>query len=317
MMKTLFNVLRETRTVLVAATLSAAAMVYMLVPPPPPAKAFEAQSTWGGTGGLTASNPNAQTIAINNVQTLNDVLGVPLRYIPAADNTGPATIAINGLTATTVQRPSSIGLVALSTGELRAGVTMTIMYNGSTIEILGPVDMTPIGGVCEFRGTSAPRGCLVEDGTCYTKTGIYAPLFAVIGTQYNAGAPSACSGTQFAVPYSNGSVFAANDNQGANTASRITSAGSSCAATASGVFCGGQSTTLITANLPPYTPAGALNWGGLAYLQAGAGGTVQGTVAGAAYIVPAPSFVGSPQGGISQAFPRLMPLLTGVRAIKY
>lgn len=218
-----------------------AVSTYLLIPPPQPSRAFEAQSTWGGNGGGSA---NAQTVAIANVGSLSDVLGVPLRYIPNIDNTGPATISINGLAATAVRRPSSIGLVGLSGGELQAGVTMTIMYNGATIEIQGPVDMTPIGKTVEYRGSATPRGALIEDGSCVSRV-IYAALFAVISTSHGI-----CDGaTTFGLPFSNGRAFVAMDNQGTVTANVITSAGSGCNATVVG-NCGTQNVTLLQTSLP-------------------------------------------------------------------
>jgi microcystin-dependent protein len=214
------------------------------------ALAFEAQSTWGGAGGGSA---NAQTIAIRNVQSLSNVLGVPLRYVPATDNTGPATIAIGGLSPIAVRRPTSIGLQPLSGGELQAGVTMTVMYNGSTIEIVGPIDMTPIGRTVEFRGSATPRGVMIEDGSCVSRT-LYAALFSVVSTSYGI-----CDGaTTFGLPISNGRAFVALDNQGAATANVITSAGSGCDATVIGL-CGSQSRSISTT----YLPASGLSVAGL------------------------------------------------------
>jgi microcystin-dependent protein len=310
----------------IAAALALTAFVYLFVPPPSGLRAFEAQSTWGGTGGGSA---NAQTVAIANVQTLSDVLGVPLRYIPSADNTGPATIVINGLTATAVRRPSNIGLVALSGGELQAGVTMTVMYNGSTIEIQGPVDLTPIGRTVEFRGSVTPRGSLIEDGSCVSRT-TYAPLFSVVGTNYGA-----CDGTTtFGLPFSNGRAFVALDNQGAATANKITTAGSGCDGTVVG-NCGFQNhiQTLLE------TPTGITAAGATA-------NTIPGGKSIATYLAPSPTQV-SPGSGLGvpydtggpsnitflptlsgtatttvnntggQAHPILNPISLGRRAIKY
>jgi microcystin-dependent protein len=207
-----------------------------------PAVAFEAQSTWAEAVGGSA---NAQTIIISNVQTFSDVLGVPLRYVPIVDNNGPATIRINASFTAAVRRPSSIGLVALSGGELQAGVTTTIMYNGSTFEILGPVDMTPIGRTVEFRGAATPRGAMIEDGSCVSRA-TFAALFAVIGTTYGV-----CDGsTLFGLPDSRGTVFGALDTQGLNgAANRITVAGSGCDATGVGL-CGSQNRSISTTYLP-------------------------------------------------------------------
>jgi microcystin-dependent protein len=307
---------RFARASIVACTLAAALVIYVAVPPPPPARAFEAQSTWGGTGGGSA---NAQTVPIANVQSLNDVLGVPLRYVPANDNTGPSTISINGLTATAVRRPSNIGLVALSGGELQAGVTTTIMYNGSTIEIQGPVDMSPIGRTVEFRGSVTPRGTLIEDGSCVSRT-TFAPLFSVIGTNYGA-----CDGTTtFGVPTSKGRSFVALDTQGSGGAANvITTAGSGCDATAVG-NCGAQNHTLTIPELPVITPTAGFNFRMQgAYPSAGAGVApdtfmpgANNTALGAATSPSFGSITIAPFGS-GNAHSILNPISLGRRAIKY
>lgn len=279
-----------------------------------PAVAFEAQSTWGGAGGGTA---NAQTISIANVQSLNDVLGVPLRYVPPLDNTGPATISINNLTATAARRPSNIGLVALSGGELQAGVTMTVMYNGSTIEILGPVDMTPIGRTVEYRGSATLRGTLIEDGSCVSRA-TFAPLFSVIGTNYGA-----CDGTTtFGLPNSKGRSLVALDNQGAGGAANVvTSAGSGCDATAIG-NCGSQSATLTALQLPSISVSTTsadhfLRSGGVVItVGAGAGGSVDGVQPGTGTL-PFVTATGTSSNTGGQAHPILNPISLVRRAIKF
>lgn len=306
---------KHLRTFAVAGTtLALAALLYTFVPPPQGARAFEAQSTWGGTGGGSA---NAQTVPIANVQSLADVIGVPLRYIPGADNTGPATISINGLTAVAVRRPSNIGLVALSGGELQAGVTMTVMYNGATIEIVGPVDLSPIGRTVEFRGSVTPRGTLIEDGSCVSRT-TYAALFSVIGTNYGAGDGT----TTFCLPFSNGRAFFALDNQGAATAGVLTSGGSGCNATAVGV-CGGQNQTLTSSQIPanlPYSDPGHSH--GIDHGQVPDNTSTPGMLMGAntngALFLSRAASIGitiNPSGG--NPHPIVPPSSLGRRAIKY
>lgn len=311
--------------------------VYLNVPPPRHAHAFEAQSTWGGAGGGTA---NAQNINLANVQSLSDLIGVPIRYVPAINNTGPATLMVNGVNATTVVRPSSIGLVGLSGGELQFNVTMTLMYNGTNFEIQGPLDMRAIGSTVEVRGSTAPRGTLIEDGSCVSTT-TYAALFSVIGNTYGS-----CGGGLFKLPFSNGEAFVAMDTQGTATANRITSAGSGCNATTAG-DCGSQSTTLVTSNLPAYTPAGGVgitdpgHAHDIAYNSGSGNGTSNYPSAptstqsnsvsnniwagGGSAGLPAitnttgitAGFSGSPQGGTSTPFSKLLPISIGIRAIKF
>ena len=79
------------------------------------------------------------------------LIGVPFRYIPANDNTDQATLAVSGLTATAVKRPSNIGMVTLSGGELQAGVVMDMLYDGTVFEIRGPLDTAKIGASSNFE----------------------------------------------------------------------------------------------------------------------------------------------------------------------
>lgn len=61
------------------------------------------------------------------------------------------------------------------------------------------VSMTsePAGIVKEYGGASAPDFHVLADGSVYPRTGIYAALFAVYGTQYNTGGELS---TEFRVP---------------------------------------------------------------------------------------------------------------------
>jgi microcystin-dependent protein len=308
----------------IAVLVAVALIVYGFVPPPRHARAqFADQGTWAGTAGGTA---NAVVLTLQNVSSLNDIVGVEISFNPSANNTGPVTIAITNVlgttTAATLYRPSSIGLTGLSLNELWVGETTSVKYNGSVFVLTSNVDMTGIGDAVELRGSTARRGTLIEDGSCYSQT-TYAALFSVIGTTYNAGAPVACSGGQFAVPDSRGSFFAALDSQGANgAASRLTGAGSGCTATTVGTRCGAQNQTLTTAQLPVFTPSGSVsltNTGAVNGSSAGPVGVGTGATIGMCCAVPigfTAAFTGNPIGGGS-AHPILNPVLLGMRAIKY
>jgi microcystin-dependent protein len=220
-----------------ATILALCALLYTFVPPPHSARAqFVDQTTWGGTSGGTA---NAQTITIANYTA--HTAGVALRFVPGNTNTGPTNINISALGNVAVQRPSSIGNVALSGGELQSGELTCVIYTGSVYQLCYNVDMTPIGKTVEFRGASAPRGTLIEDGSAVSRT-TYAALFTVIGSTYGNGDGS----TTFNVPDSRGASTLALDNQGANgAANRVTTAGSGCNATAlASTICGAQNQTV-------------------------------------------------------------------------
>lgn len=301
----------KTRVANMAAVLAILTLLaLLLVPPPGPSHAqFTGQATFGGTSGGTA---NAQTITIPNYPS--NLTGVELTFIVGVTNTGPTTLNFSGLGAVAVLRPSSIGYVALSGQEFTINELASVKYNGSSYIITSNVDTTPIGKTVELRGTStsAPRGSLMEDGSCVSRT-TYAPLFSVVGTTYGV-----CDGsTTFGVPDSRGTVFAALDNQGVNgSANRITTGGSGCNGTTNGLLCGSQSYTMLTANLPPYTPIGSS--GVTSFDHTTANSTCQvgaGVAVTDANTLTRSSFTA--QGGTSTPFAILQPLLLGRRAIKY
>jgi microcystin-dependent protein len=221
------------------------AAVYLFVPQPHHARAqFADQGTWAGTA---AGAANAVILNLANVSSLNDIVGVPIRFNAAANNTGPVTIviqnALGSTTATALNRPSSIGLAALSLNELWAGETTSVTYNGSVFVLSSNVDMTRIGDTVQYRGGAVPRGTLIEDGSCISQT-TYAPLFSVIGTTYGS-----CSTGLFSLPDSRGTGFVALDGQGVNgLAGRITTA--TCATPNAVGICGKETATLTLPQLP-------------------------------------------------------------------
>lgn len=225
----------------------AAAIIYCIVPPAHRAAAqYTDQETAGGT---STGSANAQAITIYNYDQHAQL--VPLRFIPGFTNTGPATIAVTGLAPVEILRPSSIGLVALSGQELLAGEPTSIVYNGANYVLSSNVDMTPIGGTVEVRGGAAPRGTLIEDGSCVSTT-TYAALNAVIGGIYGS-----CSTGFFKLPRSNGTAFVAYDGQGVNGAANLIT--QACGSPNSPVICGNDLATLTAALVPTITSTGNNN----------------------------------------------------------
>jgi microcystin-dependent protein len=303
--------------------------LYSLAPPPRQAAAqFVDQSTYGGTSAGTA---NAQTFTVANYNAY--LPGVQLKFIPGNTNTGPTQINVSSIGLMNVVRPSSIGNVALSGGELQAGELTCVTYNGTALQLSCNVDLTPIGRTIEYRGAATPRGTLIEDGSCVSRV-TFAPLFSVIGTTYGA-----CDGsTTFGVPDSRGTMFAALDTQGANgAANRITSGGSNCNATVLGNLCGGQNATLTALQLPTISSVqngigftavtgglkyvGAPNWstsgtcctGGVQNTGQSTNTLTVGdiTVSGSLNVAATSSNTGG------QSHPILNPVLIGRRSIKY
>jgi hypothetical protein len=168
----------------ISATLIAVVMMaILLVPPPHPVRAqLSGQQTWAGTAGGTST---ALTLNIHNVVALNDLLGVPVRFLPSGINpigTPPVTLVVNidtggTLPTTNIVRPTSnVGIQPLAGGELQTGQMAEVTYDGvNGFVITSPIDMTPVGHSIDLRQTSgvAPAGYVIEDGTCYTRTHLF------------------------------------------------------------------------------------------------------------------------------------------------
>ena len=113
--------------------------------------------------------------------------------------------------------------------------------------------LIPIGVILPFAASSAPIGYLLCYGQAVSRT-TYAALFAIIGTAYGVGDGS----TTFNVPDLRGRAIAGSDVMGGVGAGRLTAA-SGMSGTGVGGVGGVQTVTLLTANLPPYTPAGSVS----------------------------------------------------------
>lgn len=121
------------RALIIAAILHAA----------PASAQFVAQQTYGATGSGSA---NAQTFTIGNL--IAYLPGVPLTFVPGFSNTGATTLNVNGIGVIAVRRPSPAGLVALTGGEFQAGVPVTVMYDGTFMDIMYPsAGITIDGGI--------------------------------------------------------------------------------------------------------------------------------------------------------------------------
>lgn len=329
------------KVVAIPAALFAAALLMFAMTLHPLRSQFAAVQTFAGTAG---GSVNALTLTVPNMGSLNDIIGVPITFFPSGTNTGPVTINISSFGNVNARRPSGFGtLVAFSSGELNANVLTSIVYDGTNLNLVGPVNPAPIASVLEGRFATAPNGYLLEDGSCISRT-TYAPLFASIATTYGA-----CDGsTTFGLPDSRGTAVFALDNQGANgSANRLTSASGCTATSLVSTVCGGQTSTLGTANLPAYTPSGSISGTVASTSTSTTSGTisVQGNSAGSPISSAvgfgynnggllqenfltlttttgtsstfSGSFAGSAQGGSSTAFGNVPPASLVRRAIKF
>lgn len=239
-----------------------------------------------------------------------------LAFYAHVSNTGAATLAADGGSPA----PIFANGAALPAGTLLANTPYRVIYNASATRwdlegLFGNPYNLPIGAYLFSSLTTAPNSnFLIANGQCISRT-IYAAYFSAVGTSYGS-----CDGlTTFAVPDMRGRVPAMLDG-GAN---RLTATACGGAFNSLGVTCGSQTYTLLTANLPPYTPAGFINGSVTMTAVSLIHGSSFNPAAPAAWTDPngsalgtfAPSithnltFAGSSQGGSSTPFPNVQPTL--------
>lgn len=198
--------------------------------------------------------------AVNNdFSDLADAMTASLARDGQGGMTGVLPLANGG--ANFVSDPDT-GFVRLGANNpaIQAGGTNVVNVTPTGVDIAGMLTRNgasvgiPAGVILPYGGAAAPTGYVLCDGSPYSRT-TYAALFAAIGTAYGAGDGS----TTFNVPDFRGRAPAGKDNMGGTAANRLTTAGSGVDGATLGASGGAQSTTLVTANLPPYTPSGTVN----------------------------------------------------------
>jgi microcystin-dependent protein len=150
----------------------------------------------------------------------------------------------------------------------------------------------------------------------------YSSLFSLLSTTYGTGDGS----TTFNVPDLRGRVIAGKDDMGGSAASRLSSTSiTSGSPTTLGGSGGADTKTLITANLPPYTPAGSVTVTNTnapnvvqnsvaATFQGGAANAFQNGTNGALQLTGL--FSGTAQGGTSTAFSVAQPTIIANKLLR-
>lgn len=186
--------------------------------------------------------------------------GQMIAFTPHTTNgAGPVTLNVDSLGAKPLRSAPGVELPA---GVLIQGTPYVALYNHGDGALylhgmFGNPYLVPIGGVMDFIGSTAPNSSFVLPfGQAISRT-TYSTLFALVGTTFGAGDGS----TTFNVPDMRGRVVAGADAMGGTPSGRLTDAVSGIDSL--GDAGGSQSRTLVTANLPPYTPSGAVNTGTL------------------------------------------------------
>lgn len=266
------------------------------------------------TGGTSTAYTVTSFQGFGSLSALN---GMVIAFTPHTTSTNAvgvdSTINVDSLGAKPVRMQPN---VALPGGTLVQGTPYIVVYNNSDgvfylHNTINPYSI-PLGGMIDFAGTTAPNSSFVLPfGQAISRT-TYATFFAMVSTTYGTGDGS----TTFNVPDLRGRVAAGKDDMGGSAASRLSSTSiTSGGPTTLGGTGGADTTILITANLPAYTPSGTIavnnNTSGIPVHAdsgpvniggAGSGGTL------VSQIITA-SFTGTAQGGTSTAFSRAMPAI--------
>lgn len=126
------------------------------------AQTFFDQNTYGATSG---GSGNAYTLNIASYGRY--IAGVPLRFLPNADNTGAATLNVNGLGAKNILEPTGAGLASLGAGRFKNAQPVEVLYDGTEFVLMSsPNDLVsrvpPQGYLtpCQVSAGSPVTGCL-------------------------------------------------------------------------------------------------------------------------------------------------------------
>lgn len=96
--------------------------------------------TAGGTGNAITYTPTNASYPVAYVQ------GDEYSFIAASANTGATTLAVNGLTAIALRKPSGSGPAALTGGEIQSGQVVDVKYDGSFFQLVSALPVTNSAG---------------------------------------------------------------------------------------------------------------------------------------------------------------------------
>lgn len=244
--------------------------------------------------------------------TLAHMSGAMIAFTPHITNAATVTLNVDGLGAKPL-RPSPG--VELQAGVIIQGTPYTATYNNSDAvwylqNLYGNPYNVPLGAGMDYWLPTSPNSSFVfPTGQPISRT-TYSALFALMGTTFGTGDGS----TTFNLPDKTGRVSAMKEA----TATRLTTAGGAVDGGTLGAVGGNQNITLITANLPAYTPAGTITNGTVTLsnssilttgngLNIGAGTGVQVSTVTASQATS--TFAGTAQGGTSTAVKTLPPMI--------
>lgn len=170
-----------------------------------------------------------------------------IAFTPHTTNGATVTLNVDSLGAKPLRSAPSVELPA---GTLIEGTPYVALYNNSDAVwylhgFYGNPYGIPIGGFVPFAGTTSPHSSFVFPyGQAISRT-TYSALFTLVSTTYGSGDGS----TTFNVPDLRGRVPAGLDNMGGTSANRLTNADDGLNGDTVGATGGGETQTLVRANL--------------------------------------------------------------------
>jgi microcystin-dependent protein len=264
---------------------------------------------------VTAGTSTAYTVSSYEAfDTLVHLNGQMIAFTPHTTNGATVTLNVDSLGAKPLRTSPGMELLA---GTIIQGTPYVAVYNNLDgafylRNFFGNPYNVPLGAGMDYWLPTAPNSSFVFPiGQAISRT-TYATLFAAMGTTYGNGDGS----TTFNLPDKTGRVSAMKEA----TATRLTIGGSGVDGGTLGAIGGTQNGTILTANLPPYTPAGTIADGPITITGGTLGGTSVAPQSGTATNVatnPATivatqsgsTFTGIPQGGTSSAFKLVQPTI--------
>lgn len=237
----------------------------------------------------------------------------------AAPMTGPLKLSDGSASA-----PGLSFNTATSTGLYKTSAGFAAAVNGAKVAEFSEdgilVGARWIGELIDWTGSTAPALTVFPYGQTLNRSD-YPDLWSFAQTEIAAGNAFYNNGngsTTFGIGDMRGRTRFAPDDMGGTAASRLTETYFGASTTTLGTAGGSQSTTLVTANLPPYTPSGSITNGAInvtinngtnviratggTYFGTGpTGGETASTLSADASQAPS-TFTGSAQGGTSTPF---------------
>lgn len=224
---------------------------------------------------VTSGTSTAYTVSSNQIfDTLAHLDGAMIAFTPHATNGQTVTLSVDGLGAKPLRPAPS---VELQSNTLIQGTPYVATYNNTDAVwylqgMGGNAYGIPLGAGMDYWGATAPSSAFAfPAGQAVSRTGVYAPLFSLLGTTYGVGDGT----TTFNLPDKTERVSVMK----ATAATRLTATYFGGDSTALGAVGGLESATISTAQMPAHDHGGATGSGGVVAASV-SGGTYGGLTSG-------------------------------------